>query len=367
MAPQSIPHRGSRLINYGILQILVMSISSSIKYLSAFKKLPNRIRLILVKKIRNNFFYPFIYYSYLHSLFNRPGKHISEPSYLAAVPNRGAGIGHQMANWNAGLWFSHKFGLHFAHIPFSSKKWENFLGFGDKEITADDLIHVQGYRKVLLPLFNESDIVEVGRIQKIIASYADTKVLFMLEQDQGYDDQFGVLEVLQQKFYTSKNRVDDRLQFSIDYYNIAIHVRRGDIVAGQVNGNKNLLMRWQDSNYFENVLSLVLENIKQAKPIKIYLFSQGKKEDFFNFEKFGSIQYCLEMDAHDSFLHMVNADLLITSKSSFSYKPALLSRGIKICPRDFWHGYPDQPDWILADENGALDVEKFKKINLPEK
>lgn len=58
------------------------------------------------------------------------------------------------------------------------------------------------------------------------------------------------------------------------------------------------------------------------------------------------------MGAQASFLHMVYADALIMSKSSFSYKPALLNRGIKFCPADFWHGYPKTTDWILLDEEG---------------
>jgi hypothetical protein len=52
---------------------------------------------------------------------------------------------------------------------------------------------------------------------------------------------------------------------------------------------------------------------------------------------------------------MVNADLLITSKSSFSYKPALLSNGIKVCPKNFWHRYPDKLDFILVADDGILD------------
>lgn len=55
------------------------------------------------------------------------------------------------------------------------------------------------------------------------------------------------------------------------------------------------------------------------------------------------------MNSQDSFLHMVYADCLITSKSSFSYKPALLNKGIKVCPKDFWHGYPNTKDWLLID------------------
>jgi hypothetical protein len=304
-----------------------------------------------------------MYCSWWHCLLNRPVKRICEPSYLAAVPNRGAGIGHQMANWIAGLWFSHEFDLNFAHISFSSEKWERFLGFGDGEVAVQDLLHNQGYKKVLLPLFDEFNLIEVARIRRIIGSYIDKKVLFILEQDQGYDDQFGVIEILQKKFYASKSRKYDLLQFSKQSYNIAIHIRRGDIVLGQKNGNPNLLMRWQDSKYFENVLKSVLMNLKQVKPIKIYIFSQGEKIEFLDFEDLGDIEYCLDMGAHESFLHMVNADILIASKSSFSYNPALLSYGIKVCPRNFWHGYPDKSDWILADEDGTLDDKAIGKLN----
>ena len=100
--------------------------------------------------------------------------------------------------------------------------------------------------------------------------------------------------------------------------------------------------------------ALTLPQLPGDKPIAVYLFSQGKKQDFPEFADFLNLHYCLDMGPIDSFLHMVNADLLITSKSSFSYKPALLNRGLKICPQNFWHGYPEDPNWILADDTGAI-------------
>ena len=131
-------------------------------------------------------------------------------------------------------------------------------------------------------------------------------------------------------------------------------MRRGDITIGQKNKNPNLLMRWQDSNYFTNLLDNVLAKLQTNKPIAIYLFSQGIKEDFSDFNRFDHLHFCLDMDAQNSFLHLVYADLLITSKSSFSYKPALLNKGIKVCPKDFWHGYPDKDDWILCENDGTI-------------
>ena len=118
--------------------------------------------------------------------------------------------------------------------------------------------------------------------------------------------------------------------------------------------NPNLVMRFLSNDYFEKVLKQVIENIQTTKPVHIYFFSQGKPEDYPEFAAYPNLHWCLDMNAQDSFLHFVYADLLITSKSSFSYKPALLNNGIKVCPRNFWHGYPPTNDWILCENDGTL-------------
>lgn len=327
--------------------------------LKKFKaKIEKRIWSKTVKWFRSKSFYPIIYKSLWHSKYHKPIITNTHQNYFTAVPNQGAGIGHQMANWIAGYWFSNQFNLKFAHIPFSAQKWEEFLGFGKKEVFAKELIKNRGYKKVRLPLFSENNAGEIALIQKIIKSYSDNKVVFICEQDQFYKDQFGNIEELKQKFYSAKARKEDSLIYNKEHFNIAIHVRRGDIVIGQENKNANLKMRWQDNNYFEKVLTKVLATLESKKPIQIYLFSQGEKKDFSEFNKFKNMHFCLDMNAQDCFLHMVYADLLITSKSSFSYKPALLSNGIKICPKDFWHGYPKNENWISANNKGEFDFKQ---------
>lgn len=321
-------------------------------------KVRRKLWYYIVSSTRNKPIYPYIYKSYWHYLLHGiSAARTSDSCYFGARPNPGAGIGHQIANWIAGYWFSKQFGLKFAHIPFSQHSWEGFLGFGDGEVWLNELKKKEGYKKRLLPLFDEYNNKEVNLVKAIISSYYGKKIVFVAEQDQFYRDQFGVITEIQDKFYSTKARTDDKLLYSSNYFNIAIHVRRGDIVAGQINRNENLLMRWQTNEYFETVLTNVVQTIKPAKPIAIYLFSQGVKEDFKDFDKFENLNLCLDMGAKDSFLHMVYADLIITSKSSFSYKPALLNKGIKICPKDFWHGYPQTVDWIMVDQNGTIDEE----------
>jgi hypothetical protein len=327
-----------------------------------FQKVQNKLWIKVVQYTRNTVLYPFIYFSYWHFIFYRKKNHSNGFCYYTAQPNKGAGIGHQVANWIAGYWFTQQFGLQFAHIPFSSEKWESFLGFGEGEPSVADLFK-KGYKKVRLPLFHEYNEKEISLNKKIIASYSNQKVVFVAEQDQSYSKQFGVREVIKQKFNAVPARKKDKIIFDIESFNIAIHVRRGDIVIGQENQNSNLLLRWQGNDYFEKVLKTVIANVKTTKPVAIYLFSQGEEKDFPEFNKFANLRFCLDMNAQDSFLHMVNADLLITSKSSFSYKPALLSDGIKVCPKDFWHGYPDSKDFILADNEGNFEADKLNKTH----
>jgi hypothetical protein len=319
-------------------------------------KILGKLRFLKIKYFRKTFLYPYLYLSYWHYLLYNKKNADSNTCYYAARPNPGAGIGHQMANWIAGLWYARQFGLKFAYLPFSTKQWDDFLGFGEGETTVAEL-KCKGYKTRKLPLFNENNKKEVELNKNIIQSYAGKKIVFIAEQDQFYRAQYGVMDDLKSKFYSAPARKNDHLIYSKDNFNIAIHVRRGDIMADP--SNPNLAMRYLSNDYFEKVLRRVVDNIHTSKPVHIYFFSQGTPVDYPEFKTFKNLHWCLDMDAQDSFLHFVYADLLITSKSSFSYKPALLNNGIKVCPKNFWHGYPDSKDWILCENNGTFDIEKL--------
>lgn len=324
------------------------------KYYGLFVKINNRLKHLLIKYTYGKSFYPMLYRSWWH-MYLSDTKDSKNTNYLTARPNQGAGIGHQIANWIAGCWFAKEFGLEYATIPFSTKDWNDFLGFNENSIEYDSLIKDR-YCVVKLPLFDEFNVNSIKMIKEIIKSYAHKNVVFILEQDQFYFDQFGCQNQIKDKFYNAKARINQTLVYDEKNFNLAIHVRRGDITIGQINKNPNLLLRWQENDYFINVLNNVLKSLTIQSPIHIYLFSQGKKEDFKEFDKFANMTLCLDMNVFDSFSHMVYADLLITSKSSFSYKPALLSNGIKICPDNFWHGYPKDKKWIIANEKGNFDT-----------
>lgn len=284
-----------------------------------------------------------------------------ENLYMTARPNPGAGIGHQMANWIAGYWFAKQFGLKFAHVPFSNiqkpfqpNAWDEFLGFGRDEVSAKSLLK-KGWKKVVLPLFDEYNEKQCSIIKNIIYSYKGHKVVFFLEQDQFYHDQYGVLDDINRKFRDLHNIKSESLIYDQNELNLAVHIRRGDIVQKPGQNIPNLTMRWISNSYFINAINTILGRLNTEKPVHIYLFSQGKEEDYAEFKQFKNVTYCLNMDAQKSFLHMVFADVLVTSKSSFSYKPALLNSGIKVCPKNFWHGYPNSEDWVLLNDEGEIE------------
>lgn len=326
------------------------------------EKIKIRIWDIIVKSTRNRKFYYYIYRSYWHYLFSSScNKKATHVNYFTARPNPGAGIGHQIANWNAGYWFAKIFNLKFTHITFSPTSWDYFLGFGYNEVPIKELIHNHKYKIRKLPIFNEFDQENIKLICQIIESYSNKKIIFLCEQDQGYANQYGVINDIKKKFYSAPSRKNNHLIYSKDNFNIAIHVRRGDIMADP--SNPNLTMRYLSNDYFERVLKQIIDNLQTSKPIHIYFFSQGIPADYPEFSDFPNLHWCLDMNAQDSFLHLVYADLLITSKSSFSYKPALLNNGIKICPKNFWHGYPKSEDWILCENDGSFDIMNLRKLS----
>lgn len=316
-------------------------------------KLKRKYRSKLVSHFRSKSYYQKLYKSYWHYMRSQNNSSVILLNYYSATPNPDGDIGHQMANWIAGYSFAKQFGLQFAHSPFSNAKWDSFLGFGENEKKVNDLVS-KGYKIVRLPLFNEYSEKEIYLQKKIISSYSNKKVVFVAEQDQEHSDPYVAIVPLRQKFQNAPARENDSLIYDKKNFNIAIHVQQRQLITGKMNLKANLLTYRKKTDYYVKVLENVLKINKTTKPIAIYLFSQATKSDLKKFEHFNNIHFCLEMNEQDSFLHMVNAEVLINSESSFSYKPALLNKNKKVCPKKFWHGYPKTKDWIMINEDGTI-------------
>lgn len=277
--------------------------------------------------------------------------------YLTQQPNKGAGIGHQLGNWNSGCYYAKYFGVKYAYSSFASESWDCFLGFSEGEVSREELLR-NGYKRKRLPYFDAKKESDVQMIKGIIHSYSGQKILFELELDQFYEEQHGVMDFIQKKFYTAKARNNDQLIYEKDVLNIAVHIRRGDITAGQTNNDPALTKRWVNNEYYEHLIGELVNLLPDDRKYHLWIFSQGTEDDFKELQKYEHLTFCFDMNAQDSFLHMVYADILITSKSSFSYKPALLSKGIRLVPSGFWHGYPADKQWIVVNADGTLNMKQ---------
>jgi len=298
----------------------------------------------LLYKLKINFIFYKCYWV-TNKNFSNNRKKIKFKNYLSIRVHPGAGIGHQLSNYNSALWFAKKFQLNHCHNKFPNKLWENLLNFSKNSVNTLDIIK-KNYKIVQLPRFNEFDTNHLNIIKKIINYYSNQKILFMLEYDQSFKSQFQIANILKFKFFNKRNLLKDKIIFSKNYFNIAVHYRSGDILK-----NKNLFnQRMLTNEYYLEAIKLALKLKPKNKKSIIHIFSQGNNLKklltknnikYLNFSRFNEFS---------TFLHFIYSDLLITSKSSFSYKAGLISNNIKISPRSFWHYYPNDKKWFILNK-----------------
>lgn len=319
-----------------------------------FYKARARIHRELVINSKGKVWYYWLYRSFWHYKLHKQKERPECIQYLSTRPNPGAGIGHQIANWLSGYKMAAYYCLQYSVFPFSdlndplcANYWDVFLGLNDGETTTWQL-KKNGYKTVLLPQINFEKDNERALLGAIISSYSGEKVVFILEMDQSAGCELESLDFMRGKYWSSQSRKNDQLIFDKDRFNVAVHIRRGDIVQTGNKKNENLTMRWLDTDYYVEVLDKYLKKYSEGKDYEIYVFSQAEPEELEELEKFSHLTFCNHMNAVDSFLHMVNADMLIMSKSGMSYQAAKLNRsGIVIYPKGFWREPVESDNWII--------------------
>jgi hypothetical protein len=132
-----------------------------------------------------------------------------------------------------------------------------------------------------------------------------------------------------------------------DYLIVGIHVRRGDVHEGHY--------MWTDTKVVARTVATIKRLLDaRALPHKVVVFSQGHPQDFSELTALGVDLY-LDTDPICAMRNLVDADILITAKSSFSYVAALLSDGIIFTELD--RSRPNS--WLQFDSNGDFDERSF--------
>ena len=118
-------------------------------------------------------------------------------------------------------------------------------------------------------------------------------------------------------------------------FNIALHIRRGD-VQPDYNGGR------YTSNEFYLAQMQYLSEIYADKDILFHIYSEGSEEEFACFTNSNTVLH-LNEDVKSTFIGLIASDVLVQSKSSFSYVAGLLTNGI-VYHIPFWH--PPLSKWI---------------------
>ena len=140
-------------------------------------------------------------------------------------------------------------------------------------------------------------------------------------------------------------------------FTVAVHIRRGDIV--KKHSKHGEIERLVPCSHFSKVIQW-MQNIGKVWSVAwdIHVYSQGSVEEFAEIDS-AAVTFHLDEDVFSTFHHLVSAQVLVMSRSDFSYAAGLLSQGTKLCPPPpFWH--PAVPGW-LEQQTGQFDSADFMK------
>lgn len=131
---------------------------------------------------------------------------------------------------------------------------------------------------------------------------------------------------------------------------VAAHARRGDVPASET-------LRYTSDAYLASTLGGVAQVLSDyGLHATLHVYSEGREEDFAGLREL-EVTLHLDGDQIGDWEALRAADVLIVSRSAYSYSAALLSDGIILCPR-FWH--EPLPGWVRVGRDGAYSAENLK-------
>jgi len=251
------------------------------------------------------------------------------------------GIGAQAHAILATMLFAFQANIKYIHTPLEQvahkpkdiidweSRWNNFFGFNNYSEVVDNFnFNLFKYRN--FPTY---------KIEKnTIFTLNDPFWVLDINPDSFNEIQSRIVycyRLSPKRNYLHKSRSCNSLQ-------ISVHVRRGDALLSE---NSH---RLTDEFYTFNCLTKITKVLKDCGyDYHIHIFSEGNIKDFIYLNKLNNTNFWLNEDAFMTFDSLVSADILLLSKSSFSYSSALLANGI-VFYEPFWHN--PLSHWISLDD-----------------
>lgn len=218
--------------------------------------------------------------------------------------------------------------------------------------------------EIHIPSNQHEDAAIYQLVDQFIQSYPGPNIAFRIKNNRFGDYEYASTRSWFIDAYM-KARKDFPIALSYDpsKLNIAIHIRRGDLLPGRQ--FSDLSSRMLPDAWYLNALDAALQNVQ--KPIAIHIFSEGKNGQYHSengtpfswvnhFKKMPyEIHEHIDSDFLSTFHHLIQADILIGSKSGMSHLAGMLNEKIKLMPK-MWHSYRGANQILeLPDSQVSLD------------
>jgi len=231
-------------------------------------------------------------------------------------------------------------GLTYAHTPFAevahappgmaaeswAAAWESFFRLGSGELAAAD-IEARG-----LP------VVRVAKAHRFLPRSRRLQVVAHCHKvtDKHPEAWAAIAPVLRAKYLSSPKPALP--PDPADAIRISIHLRRGDVGA-----SGRFAERFTADDAVLRRIGRLLESLgNERRRVVLRLFSEGRPEDFAAFAAAGAALH-LDQDVFETFHHLVNSEVVVLAKSSFSYLAGLIGGGLCLY-EPFRH--PRLPGWL---------------------
>jgi len=266
--------------------------------------------------------------------------------YYLTCAGKSDGGGAQVHAVCSALAFAHHHGMTYVHTPFNhighagkmgttlAAQWERAfaLGLGERQINEPAFAKMRRH-----PLTRGFQLGKLSLKPTLLV--AEHCHWFTNSHPQAYE---AIRPRLIEKYRGTRHATPAR-----DHLTVAVHVRRGDVNP----------IDWPHRFTRDEVILHQVQQISAAlgnRAHEIHLYSEGEPAQFEIFRARANAILHLSEDVFDSIDAMIDADVLVMAKSSFSYVAALLSDAIKIYS-PFQH--PPLRDWIVSDAEGSFGAD----------
>ena len=179
------------------------------------------------------------------------------------------------------------------------------------------------------------------------------------------DNGFPIIGELYDKQYLKELKdnivYNNKSYFSEEEFNISLHLRTLNSCDVPTYPEMETYLVYKNSSHVQNIFDTLKEKLIERK-VCVYIHSQGEINDFKDLldAENENFKVILKLNEHpiDDIYHMSNADLLIMSKSSYSWIAHLLNFNQTLVRENFYQ--PMYPNRIFLDEEYKFDPSELK-------